>query len=126
MLILKSLLAAENIVFEKNKLIYFIFHKPKSPFIWSLRHYLIFQIFFFQKPHIIFKTSTTTPCKTRLYFTTLVLYYSSSTSDSDHESALASASSRGQRRFVFTKKSSQRDFQQHPCKNQSQTKNVDA
>lgn len=125
MLILKSLLAAENIVFEKNKLIYFIFHKPKSPFIWSLRHYLIFQIFFFQKPHIIFKT-TTTPCKTRLYFTTLVLYYSSSTSDSDHESALASASSRGQRRFVFTKKSSQRDFQQHPCKNQSQTKNVDA
>ena len=53
----------------------------------------------------------------KLTFTLVLYYHSSSTSaESDHESAGALASARGQRRFLFSKKSSQRDFQQHPCK----------
>ena len=60
--------------------------------------------------------------KKNIAFTLVLYYHSSSTSaESDHESATgasASANTRGQRRFVFSaKKSSQRgDFQQHPCK----------
>ena len=41
----------------------------------------------------------------------ILVYYSSTTSDSDNVEAAAAAQPRSQRRFVFAKKSSQKDFQ---------------
>ena len=52
----------------------------------------------------------------------ILVYYSSTTSDSDNVEAAAAAQPRSQRRFVFAKKSSQKDFQ---CKEKWNDSEID-